>query len=122
MSVLWFLQQAKGKTADEIDQHIDAPLHMEVALCTDRWCVIYLNCCAQFNLKCCFAQGGLGTATKRSRFFEFKICKQRCCVLAFAFYFGRETPLGIVEPHTPMIEKLAARGYRTDSGTSWQPR
>jgi hypothetical protein len=69
MSVLWFLQQAKGKTADEIDKHIDAPLHMEVALCTDRWCVIHLNCCAQFNLKCCFAQGGLGTAKRNDHGF-----------------------------------------------------
>ena len=75
MFVLLFLQAKGKKEADEIDKHIDAPLHMEVALFTDRWCVIYLNCCAQFNLKCCFAQGGLGTATKRSRFFEFKICK-----------------------------------------------
>ena len=52
--------QAKEKKADEIDKHIDAPLHMEVALCTDRWCVIYLNCCAQFNLNCCFVKAGLG--------------------------------------------------------------
>ena len=25
----------------EIDKHIDAPLNMEVALCTDRWCAMF---------------------------------------------------------------------------------
>jgi hypothetical protein len=42
MFVLWFLQAKGKKEADEIDKHIDAPLHMEVALCTDRWCASYI--------------------------------------------------------------------------------